>query len=221
MFGFVSFCDLLAYPGLFSIRAACRAPGPGGILDRRGSLVERVELRKHLHPLHQQPVRKAVAARELDGFMSLLCGPKGGLPVLSRAGLLCPIKFGVHLLLRDAFGRLSRINSCDQVSLHRALLLLLFPVETLSRLCFSLHAQPSQITEIKEEEEEVRACLCMRTANVHTHTHAHIKRQFDRSESQRCTTPSQWREIKMLPPSCPPHLMRLLNMNLIHFPKTE
>ncbi|KAF0046310.1 hypothetical protein F2P81_002839 [Scophthalmus maximus] len=63
------------YPGLLLIRAACRAPGPGGILDRLGSLAERAEPWKRLHPPpppHRQQEHEGIRVRihRVDGKVS-------------------------------------------------------------------------------------------------------------------------------------------------------
>lgn len=136
------------YPGLFTIRAACRAPGPGGILDRRGSLVERAELWKHLH--HQQQQLPAAAVTELDGFMSLLGGPERRLPVPSRKIPLSNQSRVRHetpcsCWLSYYWLGWSGVLVCAARSFSSSVVIISL---------FSPHAQLCQTTEIQEEEEK-------------------------------------------------------------------
>lgn len=81
----------------------------------------------------------------------------------------------------------------------------LFSVEIIHRVFYSPHAQLRQITEIRQEEGG--ACV-WQLACAHTYTRAQSEddRWVSACRHQRCTTPSQWMERKMLCAS-PPHLL--------------
>lgn len=89
-------------------------------------------------------------------------------------------------------------------------------VEIIHRVFYSPHAQLRQITEIREEEKEEEGGACVwQLACAHTYTRAQSEddRWVSACRHQRCTTPSQWMERKMLCAS-PPHL---LSSELISF----